>query len=327
MKNLSRPIAFVLCLAIIILMPLSYKITTGEQEFPITSPTHKCVLTLWNIDVFEGGIGSRSDFLAQVSVDYKGQGVIVMVISHTEESAQSSIKKGELPDMISYGVGVDCISGYAKSLPEISFLGGEIGGKFYAYPWCAGGYFLIRKNQENRPIDRLFVSQNTYNIPFGGVYYGNLKAKEILYKKPIDAYVDYLSGGSCDALLGTQRDIKRLEQRGVEFYPTPIDGFSDLVQYVSVLTSDKQRYGESVRFLEFLISEKIQKKLNRIGMASVFYSVYSSGDAGIVDFSRISYTVSPFTDSEAIDKINSSVLSQKITNSSLLDFKNVLKHL
>lgn len=327
MKILRRILPFALCISVIAFMPFAYKKTSKRNDFPIKTPTHKYVLTLWNIDVFEGGVGSRADFLSSVSIDYKQSGVIVMVINHTKESALDCINKGVLPDMISYGVGVDFVSQYAKSLPQIQFLGGEYGDKIYAYPWCAGGYFIFRKSQDNQLIDRLFVSQNTYNMPYGAIYFGKVKAKEIIYQKPLDAYVSFLSATGGDALLGTQRDIKRLEQRGVDFVATPISEFSDLMQYISVTTSDVNRYKECVSFLEFLISEKAQKSLYKIGMSSVFYNVYSSGAFAMLDFKKTEYTVSPFTSADAIIRINREITGEKITNNSLLDFKNTLKRL
>ncbi len=318
---------FALCVSVIVLMPFAYKKTTAKKELHLSAPEHKCVLTLWNIDVFEGGVGSRADFLSKTSVEFKNDGVLVMVVSHTVDSALSSVEKGALPDMISYGVGVDFVMKYAKSLDKISFSGGEHGGKIYAYPWCVGGYFLIRKNEDNQPIDRLFVSQNTYNLPFGALHFGKIEAENVYYEKPLDAYVNFLSGGKNDALLGTQRDLKRLEQRGVEFFATPINEFNDLVQYVSVLTSDKTRYEYCVNFISYLIGEKIQKKLSQIGMTSAFYSVDGNGALSNLSVKQVEYTVSPFTDPKLIDRLKGEIIDEKITNNSLLDFKTVLKRL
>ncbi len=327
MKILRRVLPYSLCIFVIAFMPFAYKKTSVQQKLPISSPEHKCILTLWNIDVFEGGVGSRGDFLSNVATKFKSDGVLILVVNHTRESALNSIEQGEFPDMISYGVGVDFVVKYAKTLPKIEFSGGEQGGKIYAYPWCVGSYFLIRKNQDNQPIERLFISQNTYNLPFGAIYLGKIQAENFEYKKPLDAYANFLSGSEKDALLGTQRDLKRLEQRGVEFYAEPIDKFCDLIQYVSVLSQDKQRYSESVKFLEYLISQNVQQNLYKIGMASVFYNVYTDSPMTRVNFNNIEYTISPYTDSTSINKMISNASSNNITNNSLLDFKNMLKRL
>ena len=290
MKILRGVLPFVLCIFVVAFMPFAYKKTSAKQGLPIKIPEHKFVLTLWNIDVFEGGVGSRTDFLSKVAVDFRESGVLVMVVNHTVESAKNSIEKGVLPDMISFGVGADFVVKYAKSLPKTSFLGGEFANKFYAYPWCAGAYFLIRKNQDNQPIDKLFVSKSAYNTPYGAMSFGKIQAKQIVYKKPIDAYTSFLSATENNALLGTQRDLKRLEQRKIECYAEPIIGFSDLIQYVSIFTDDQSRFDGCLKFLNYLISEKVQKELYKIGMTSVFYRVYQDGEFSKVNFKDFIYT-------------------------------------
>ena len=327
MKILREILPFALCVFVIAFMPFAYKKTSSKQSLPIKTPEHKYVLTLWHIDVFEGGVGSRGDFLSNIAVDFRSNGVLVMVVNHTIESAENSIKQGVLPDMISYGVGVDFVAKYAKSLPKKSFLGGEIGGKYYAYPWCAGAYFLITKNENNQPIDKLFVSKSAYNIPFGAIFFGKIDANAIEVKKPLEAYTSFLSSKENCAFLGTQRDLKRLEQRGVEFYAQPVLGFNDLIQYVSVITSDSGRFEECVKFINYLIGEKPQKQLSKIGMLSVFYSAYTDGAMANVSFSDFKYTVSPFVSSDVLNSVNTGFSDTNITNISLLDFKNVLKRL
>lgn len=327
MKILRGILPFALCIFVIAFMPFAYKKTTARQTLPIKTPEHKYVLTLWHIDVFEGGVGSRGDFLSKIAVEFRSNGVLVMVVNHTVESAENSIKQGVLPDMISYGVGVDFVAKYAKSLPKNSFSGGEIGGKIYAYPWCAGAYFLITKNENNQPIDKLFISKSAYNIPFISLFLGKVDAKEIEMKKPLDAYTSFLSAKENVALLGTQRDLKRLEQRGVDFYAQPIGGFNDLIQYVSVTTCDSGRFGECIKFINYLISEKPQKQLSKIGMLSVYYGVYTDGAMAKVSFGDFYYTVSPFVSRGVLTDANRVFSTTNITNISLLDFKNVLKRL
>ena len=126
MKILRTIVPFLLCVCIIALTPIAYRKTTKTNSFPSNTPTHKMILTLWNIDVFEGGMWSRADFLSAVASEYAKDGVLVMVVSHTIDSAKEMIKRGNTPDMISFGVGADFVTEYAKQLPKISFLGGEV---------------------------------------------------------------------------------------------------------------------------------------------------------------------------------------------------------
>ena len=103
--------------------------------------------------------------------------------------------------------------------------------------------------------------------------------------------------------------------------------FSDLVGYVCITTKDEERYSESLKFIEYLIGEKAQEKLVKIGMQSPFKNVYRSGEMLNFDFSDIDYTVSPFTSSNALCAIIDEINTQNPTNDSLLRAKNALKRL
>ncbi len=326
MKKFQRISLCVLCLLVVVSIPFAYKKTASGQTFPIQTQKHKFVLTLWHVDTFEGGVGSRADFLSSRGVEYSSDGVIIMVKNHTVESLKTAFSKGEIPDMISYGVGVEFVLPYLKSLPKTDFLGGEINGKHYAYPWCVGGYYLITKTEDNRLIDRLFISQNDYNLPFVAKENHKIEARETVFKKPLDAYVSFLSGKDC-AILGTQRDIRRLQSRGVEFFATPLENFSDLIQYVSVTSQSQERYEESLKFLQYLTAEKCQLQLEKIGMFSAFFSVGQGDYTKGYDFKKVEYTVSPFTHSYELVEIIDELRRENITNSSLLKAKNTLKRL
>ena len=326
MKILRTIAPFLLCVCIIASTPFAYKKTSKKSSFPNSTPTHKMILTLWNIDLFEGGTWSRTEFLSKVATTYSSNGVLIMVVSHTLESAQKMIDGGVLPDMISFSVGADFVTKYAKKLPKISFSGGEINGDCFAYPWCAGGYFLISKNQDNQPIERLFVSQNQFTMPFGVFYESQIQAKETVRKNPQDAYVSYLASGKNDCLIGTQRDIFRLEKRGVEFYAKAFENFSDIVQYISIFSSG-ERYGESLDFIKFLTGEKTQKTLGEIGMVSALFGGSSNANLSQIDFKKIRFSVSPFSNASIILNIIDETWKSNLSFDDFSKFKSVLKRL
>ena len=315
-----------LCVTILILTPFAYSKTAKSSEFPLQTTKQKMILTLWNIDVFEGGVWSRTEFLSSVASSFAKDGVLIMVVSHTIESAKEMIKKGSFPDMLSFGVGVDFATEHAKKLPKIDFLGGEINGECYAYPWCVGGYFLIGKNEDYKLIDRLFVSQNTFNLPFGVELDEKLNAKEKIKKAPLDAYTSFLSGGKNDKLLGTQRDIFRLERRGVEFYAKPFENFSDIVQYLSIFASG-ERYDECLKFARFLTGEKVQSTLDKIGMLSPFFASSQNQNLSKLNFKKVAFTVSPFTSTSIICNIIDDFWQKNIDLAQIVRFKSVLKRL
>ena len=67
-------------------------------------------------------------------------------------------------------------------------------------------------------------------------------------------------------MLGTQRDVVRLDNREEEYFYTPIKAFNDLYQYFSITSSDKDKINAVNQFLDLLLSEKIQKTLTKIKM-------------------------------------------------------------
>lgn len=325
MKKVLKIMLCAITVGVVIFAPaVAYKKTSSVESFPKTTPTYKTVVKLWNIDVFEGGIGSRGDFLSKVSLGFKGSGTLVMVISHTVESAKKSVEKGEIPDIVSFGVGVDFLTPYVKKLSETEFKGGENGGQTYAYPWCRGGYFLITKTEDNQPIDQLIVSQNEYNMPYGAINMSKLSAIDTVFEEPLKAYTDFLSGKG--ALLGTQRDIWRLQKRGVSFFAKPLEKFCDLIQYVAVTTCEESKFSVCHDFCKYLLSNGVQNKITEIGMFPMKNNPYADG-LGQYQLKNTEYTVSPFTSAQFIKELNKEFTAQKITNDSLLRFKNVLKRL
>lgn len=232
------------------------------------------VITLWQIDAFEGGKGSRKQFLLDVSraFEKKNKGVLVMVISHTIDSASVLIEKGEYPDLISYGQGQKVnnlreipISVQAKEWTKLH-------DKVYAYPWCRGGYFLIENHNYKQKDQKMVVSKQRLTIPLLSAYLEEIEVGEFESKNSMDAYVDFVSG-KYKFLLGTQRDVWRINSRGFDAKCTPITNYSDLYQYVSVTTKSDTKYELCLRFIEHLLSETEQKKLHKIGMLSAYYKV------------------------------------------------------
>ena len=81
-----------------------------SKQVELSKPVeYKGVIKIWQIDAFEGGKGSRKQFLLSVARGFEKEnlGVLIMVISHTVESAEQSLLAGEVPDIISFGLGVE----------------------------------------------------------------------------------------------------------------------------------------------------------------------------------------------------------------------------
>ena len=148
--RLSRVIVIILTLLCVGFTALFGADKIKEKKEIIKPIEFKGVLNLWHIETFEGGHGSRKQFLIDVATSFEKEndGVLVMVVSHTPTSANEALKNGETPDMISYGAGsvytdmkqINCV---------LDFVGGKVEDKIYAVPWCKGGYVLFENPKYN----------------------------------------------------------------------------------------------------------------------------------------------------------------------------------
>ncbi len=224
----------------------------------------KRVVTVWNVDTFEGGKGSRTSFLRAVAHTVEGEreGVYFLVSSYTLEGASAALAKGEKPDLLSFGVGLS--DGAECSIPlPYSFSGGEFGGKCRAVPWCMGGYFLFSLTDDFEKAGNCAISVGGSNLAFLSAHIERISGEEIEAQA---AYVGFLNG-KYRYLLGTQRDICRFASRGKTVYRRPLEKYNDLFQYIS-LTKEEHR-GDALAYIAELLSERTQEKLSDIGMFSV----------------------------------------------------------
>ncbi len=282
----------------------------GEQE------NYKGILTIWQVDSFEGGVGSRKQFLLKVarSFEKKNPGVLVMVIDHTEESVKEEIKKDNFPDLISFGAGVEIAN--FQQLKVKGDRGGIVGEKSYAVAWCMGGYSIIANPKLVSEIpdsfEEILVSQGEYTQPLVAMCLEGMSAKNITVKKPMDAYTQFVAGKT-PYFLATQRDINRLERRQMEVITRPLNGYNDLYQYIALTSNSalKSYYAES--FIEHLLSVDVQKSLNQIGMLSTKTTVeYDNAHLNEMQKNKEFYTVSAFTNATALKQMqeNSMLLLQ-----------------
>lgn len=261
---MKKTLAFALACVVCVSIAFSFSVKRIKAENPVVkSEEYKAVLELWSIDTFEGGKGSRRDFLLKTSVKFekKYKGVIISVLSYTPKEAEEAIKL-KVPDIVSCGAGLDFFIPYMQSVSFSSdFKTLTLGKKSYGISWCYGGYVIFGQSKN------LAVGQGDYNEPLTA-----LKGRENAFDKidvytPKEAYVRYLKG-DC-ALLGTQRDIYRLVGKGKEIDYEVLDGFSDLFQNMFITCSDKNKFSYCENFLAYMLSDETQARLGEIGMLSV----------------------------------------------------------
>ncbi len=263
-------------LCVFIVFTITFGVNKISEKKDLTENLgYKGIITVWHVDTFEGGSGSRKAFLLKIARNFEkvNNGVLVFVISHTPLSVQENFIKGSYPDIISYGAGVEVEN--VISLPIENYAsGGIVAEKNLAIPWCRGGYFLIKNNEFNiKNVNKnvCLVSNAEYTLPILSIldknYNFNLKINT-----QYNAYSSFVNGEG-EYLLGTQRDIVRLNNRGFNYSATPLSEFNDLYQYVSVTSTNSEKIEKSIDFINYLLSKESQQKLNEIDMFSCFYNV------------------------------------------------------
>ncbi len=260
-------------------------------------------IEIWQVDTFEGGIGSRASFLKSVAKEYekKNKMVLFSVRQMTLEGTIKALKDGSVPDIISYGVGLSEIKPYLKEITakiESPFTESEEG-KVLAVGWAYGLYVKIDKKGQKG--EKLIVSQNTFTQPLFSYYYNNLEYDEIEVLPPKDAYSKFNLSKNC-SLLGTQRDLFRLSQKSVEIDFEPLGGFSDLIQYVSILSKETKKLKILNEFVELLFGEIQEKIPSSIGLIPVsnLSKIVDNEVIGTLIGVKIDKTISVFTKNEAL---------------------------
>lgn len=286
------------------------------------------ILELWNIDTFEGGSVSRTTFLEKRAIEFekKHTGTFIMVYSMTSEQAKIKIQSGNLPDMVSFGIGAGDML-----LPSLEVLntnynvredlinGGNFNGNQMAIPYLLGGYTIINDNNsqyENSIINGVLgCGENSCNNGVLALCVNGMQANLSETNSQLDtfsAYDKYLDK-KFDSLLGTQRDMYRVVNRvnkgnmsARSFYN--LSGFSDLIQYIGVCKTDQIKQKISKQFIEYLLSDYCQEKIESINMFSVTgKKLYSSGEFSEMETTLQSSlkTVNVFLSKEKLDEIKS----------------------
>ncbi len=243
------------------------------------------IVTIWNVDTFEGGRGSRTSFLKTVArrAEKELDGVRFLVTSYTVEGAEAAFGAGSYPDLLSFGVGLSSFAERCLALPY-SFAGGMLDGACRAVPWCKGGYFLFSLDGDFAAAGETAISVGGKNLPALSAGYASIAGTETDSQA---AYTGFLSG-KFRYLLGTQRDICRFASRNMQVASRPLPAYNDLFQYISVLSPRHRE--DCFTFLDILLGKETEKTLGSIGMFAV---EEGSGER----------TVNVFSDGAALERL------------------------
>lgn len=295
-----------------IILPLYiavYVLFFFPQKDPVSDDGAKAaakIAELWHVDLFEGGSGSRGEFLKQRAINFESMesGNFILIKNMTYQQMIHSLLEGQRPDMFSYSAGaaIDILHdlrafGGSVQVFENLLDSGIIEDKVFAMPWCSGGYVIAGITEylsdENADFSKMLADSakskgksmlysfitgySMYNNPMLAALNANknIKLTENSFDEretytQYEAYSRFTSKNASVFLLGTQRDAVRLTGRenASDFTIQAVKGYNDLVCYISI-QKDTPNYGMCEKFIEYLLSESTQRKLTQINMFSV----------------------------------------------------------
>lgn len=153
-------------LVLIVILPMVKIFPSDNMELIMNAfvgkkSEYQGFIEVWNIDTFESGNQSKTDFLKKVSAIFEkdNRGLYVIVKNMSEAECVNSLSRGYKPDVFSCSYGVaekikeylTPINSEVKGVYSNLLEAGKIDGEQYAIPWCMGNYYLIstKKRIEN----------------------------------------------------------------------------------------------------------------------------------------------------------------------------------
>lgn len=279
-----------------------------EQPSQQQQAYYRGVLEMWNVECFEGGVGSREAWLTSRSAQFEqhNKGLFVHVTTLTVEQMAYKLQKGDAFDLICFSRGAGALVKDKLAVLNID-LGGvmdnfavsaQFDGKQYAAPLYAGAYCLFAR-AEQLPADKLLsdaltavytrkIGKNTvdlqplicgftaYNSPLSALAMSGGKGKAQVSQDVTQyaAYEQFVGNKTAVTLLGTQRDMFRLEQREnnakiEQLAFVPLGGYTDLVQYVGISAQAQDKMSACESYIEHLLSSQTQQTLVNLRLFSV----------------------------------------------------------
>lgn len=238
------------------------------------------IYTVWHIETFEGGGVPRINYLKKIarSIEKENDGILFMIKEIDADNLADELESS-IPDIISFGFGmgsivlphlIDFENSY--DIRDELLISGGFNNKFYALPYIASGYAVITHGVLN---DNFHCGTTGYTKPEN--LFSTLNINISVIETQYEAYKSFVyDENTC--LLGTGRDVYRVNNLNkigrANASITPIDSYTDLIQYIGVSKSDK--YIDN--FVSELISNENQMELNKYSLYSVKYNkIYSDG--------------------------------------------------
>lgn len=302
--------------------------------------TYKGVLELWNVECFEGGVGSRESWLKGRAARFEKlhEGLFVHVNTFTVEQLQSKLSAGDSFDLICFSRGAGCLVQDRLAACDVDVgavktgfaLSGQINGKQYAVPLFTGAYCLFARaemlsadklvsealsrtytrtaGKSSVTLAPLVCGFTPYNSPLSALAMSGGRGKADVSDQvtQYEAYEKFVANRTAVTLLGTQRDMYRLSQkesngRIEQLAFAPLNGYTDLVQYLGICAqSDNTEACED--FARYLLSEQCQSSLVNLYMFSVLEQKFYTAErySQCEEALSLAYVPNVFGDGDAV---------------------------
>lgn len=251
----------------------NYEILKGDEK-------QQTIYTIWHVETFEGGGKPRIDYLKNIARDMEKQDnqVLFMIKTVAPEKLKSELEVIK-PDIISFGFGVgEIVLPYLNSqentfdVRDELIESGSFNQKFYAVPYIVSGYSMFNHSMQ---ATEFHVGTNNYIKPEN--VYSSLNLQPTETESQYEAYKDFVYNKNVQ-LLGTGRDLFRVNNLNsigrTNAMITPIDAYTDLIQYLGIINSNKT----TQKFINLALGDSYQKTLINYSLFSSKYNkIYSSG--------------------------------------------------
>lgn len=238
------------------------------------------IYTVWHIETFEGGKKPRIDYLKQIArVMEKENPATLFMIKQINPNDLSIAMEKETPDIVSFGFGVgEILLSKLKNFDSTYnvrdelIASGSFDDKLYAIPYIVSGYALLTHG-----IDTNKFHCGTTNYTKPEKIYNSLNRNLAEIESQYEAYKDFVYNKDV-TLLGTGRDVFRVSNLNnigrANASITPIDSYTDLIQYVGVTIQDDI----TKKFVDLILSQNYQNSLVDYALFSSKYNkLYSDG--------------------------------------------------
>ena len=236
---------------------------------------HTKIYTIWHIETFEGGGKSRLTYLKNLanSIEQENKEVLFH-ISTIDPNKLLNTLKTSIPDIVSFGFGLGkillphlVVQDNSYSVRDALFASGIFNNKLYAIPYIIGGYAHFSHSENNQQtiygLNNFVTPSSTENL--------------IGYPSQYEAYKKFANDKKVN-LVGTTRDLFRVNNLNeigrTNATITPLDDYTNLIQYVAATKND-----DIIKlFISYLLSSSYQAKLTEYSLfSSLNTKIYSHG--------------------------------------------------